>query len=147
LLVALPLLALIKEKFINTVGAGFFILWVILGITVTSLGLRIHEIRYEAIYDLTPKMTVLLENNNDREGIMVRTGEPDYDAIAKTSWYWRSDIATVSTFNEAVETLRNNDKYQYIIVYNDRLPDSSELAYFNLALYAQNSKLAIITKK
>lgn len=144
LLVALPLLVLIKEKYINAVGAGFFVLWVFLAVTVISMGLRIHEIRYKAIYDLTPKMTAYLENHQIREGLMVRVEEPDYDAIAKTSWYWRSDIATVPTFEKAVETLHKNDKYQYILVYNDKVPDSSELANFNLTLYAQNSKLAVI---
>ncbi len=133
----------IKEKIIFRVTSGFLIIWLFLGIGVTIAGLKIHHIRSPQIYNLTEKITSYLESKENRQGLLVDEDYLEWDYIAKTSWYWRSDIKSVRTVEEAVQILGDSAKYSYIIIPNDLKQETKIDSSFNLILYAKEKNLTI----
>ena len=131
-----------RESTIRKLAGYFLILWLLAAIGLTATNIRIHEIRSPEIYDLTGTMNTLLDKAPSRQGLFVRVGEPDWDYIAKTSWYWRSDIRLVPDFDSAVELLRK-DNFKYILAQiKDRLTPA-DIEKYSLKLYAENEKLLI----
>ena len=133
----------IKEKMIFSVVSGFFVIWLLLGIGVTIAGVEIHHIRSPQIYNLTEKMTSYLESKENRLGLLVDEDYLEWDYIAKTNWYWRSDIKSIRTVEEAVQILGDSTKYSYIIVPTDLKQDTKIDSSFNLILYAKEKNLEI----
>jgi hypothetical protein len=115
-LVALVVWHFYKEQLFKKIIVSFVILWIVVAIGVTVANIQIHHIRSPEVYNLTDKMTTYLDTQTNRQGIMVRPGEPDWDVIAKTSWYWRSDILTVDSINIAIELLKNEKKFTYLLI-------------------------------
>ncbi len=141
--VALPLTRIIREKTAKRFQVWFLAVWIALALSITAAGVRIHEIRCPELYSLKTQMLELLKGRTHREGLMVGRGEPHWDYVAKTSWYWRSDIRQVAGFNEAVMLLRTDSRYAYIMVFSaDRISDEIKTAH-HLRVYAGNDKVVI----
>ena len=141
--VALPLTRIIREKTATRFRVWFFVIWVALAIGVTVAGVRIHHIRCPELYSLKTQMLELLDGHAYREGLIIGHGEPDWDYVAKTSWYWRSDIRWVAGINDAATLLRTDNRYAYIMVSSpDRLSDEIKTSY-HLRVYIENDKVVI----
>ena len=145
LFVAMGLGLFLKDKLIPKVAAVFLIIWISTAIGVTVAGVRIHQIRCAKVYDLTQTMTDLLCKSNGREGVMVCPGEPDWDVIAKTAWYWRSDIAWAENLNQAMEKVRSDQRYTYLLLSQESDNYSIDDIPEDFFLYTSNNKLAVFT--
>jgi hypothetical protein len=142
-LAALPLTYILSEKTIRKISVWFFIIWILLAGAVSLSDIRINQIRSPEIYQLNETMNKLLENHVFREGLIIGVGSPNWDYVAKTSWYWRSDIRQVADFEEAVRLLETENRYIYIMAnIKDKL-DDEQLAEYQLQTYAENDFLII----
>lgn len=142
-LVALPLTKVLKESAVRRLQVWFFVIWVLLAIGVAIAGVRIHQIRSPELYTIRGQMLELLNGHPYREGLIVGQGEPNWDYVAKTSWYWHSDIMQVASIDEAVELVETDDRYAYIVVSSpERLSDEMMTSY-PLRTYAENDKVII----
>jgi 4-amino-4-deoxy-L-arabinose transferase-like glycosyltransferase len=142
-LVALPLAGILKERAVRRFQVWFFAFWIVLAVGVTVAGVRIHEIRCLELYSLKTQMLELLDGHIYREGLIIGQGEPDWDYVAKTSWYWRSDIRQVASIDDAVTLMRTDKRYAYIMVsLPERLPDEIMTSY-RLGVYAVNDKVVV----
>jgi 4-amino-4-deoxy-L-arabinose transferase-like glycosyltransferase len=141
--VALPLTRIIREKTATRFQVWFFMFWIALAVGVTVAAVRIHEIRCPELYSLKSSMLKLLNGHAYREGMMIGQGQPDWDYVAKTSWYWRSDIRQVASIDDAITLLRADKRYAYIIVpSSERLSDEIKTSQ-HLRVYAENDKVVI----
>ncbi len=140
---ALPVVRMLKETTLRKIEVWFFILWLTAAIGVTAAGIRIHEIRSPEIYSLQAPMNTLLDNSPHRNGLFIHLGEPQWDYIAKTNWYWRSDILEVGNVETAIDSLRSNPDFVYLMsATTDSLSDSLK-AVFQLKTYTRNDKIVI----
>ncbi|MBU8934075.1 MAG: glycosyltransferase family 39 protein [candidate division Zixibacteria bacterium] len=141
--VALGLTTFIKMRMVPTIAAVFLIIWMSLGIGVTAAGVKIHHIRCTTVYNLTDKMTDLFRQSEGRNGIMVCPHQPDWDIIAKTAWYWHSDVAWTNSLEDAGEIVRTNPDFSYLLL----PPEDGQLSTThqpdNFTLYAGDDKLAV----
>ncbi len=141
--VALPLMGILKDKFVRSLQVWFCVLWVLLAVGITVAGVRIHHIRCPEIYTLKEQMLELLDSHPYRQGLTVGPGEPDWDYVAKSAWYWRSDIRQVASFEEAAKLLRTDNRYAYIMVSSsDRLPNEVRASY-QFRVYAENDRVVV----
>ncbi len=142
-LAALPLTYVLSENTIRKISVWFFILWILLAGAVSLSDIRINQIRSPEIYHLNETMNKLLINHPSREGLLIGVGSPEWDYVAKTSWYWRSDIRQVMDFEEAVRLLATENRYIYIMAnIKDKLNDK-QLSEYQLQTYAENDRLII----
>ncbi len=141
------LLILIKEKIVFKITSGFLIIWILLAIGITISGMKIHQIRSQQIYNLTSKMVSFSEDNKDRQGLglLIDEGDFEWDYIAKTSWYWRSEIKSVRTIEEAVQNLRDSSKFTYIIIPTDLKKRIEIDSSCNLIQFTKEKNLTIYT--
>ena len=114
--VAVALFVLLKRANMSRVLTVFSISWVLLAVGVTAANVKIHHLRSAEVYHLTTEMTRFLESREGNDGVMVRKGVPEWDTIAKTSWYWRSDLKSVQTIEEAAMVLASYKNVVYILV-------------------------------
>ncbi len=141
--VVLPLMSVLKERVIRRLQVWFFAIWVVVAIGVAIVGVQIHHIRCPEIYSLKGQMLELLDGRSGREGLIVDQGEPMWEYVAKTSWYWRSDIRQVASIDEAVTLITTDSRYAYVIVSSpDRLSDENRVSY-HLQTYAGNDKVIV----
>ena len=142
-LVALPFSRVLKERAFRRFQVWFFAIWVALAVGVTVAGIRIHEIRRPELYSLKTQMLGLLDGHAYREGLIIGQSEPDWDYVAKTSWYWRSDIRQVASIGDAAALMRTDNRYAYIIVSSpDRLSDEIKTSC-HLRVYIENDKVVV----
>ena len=81
-----------------------------------------------------------------RQGLIVGQGQPDWDYVAKTAWYWRSDIMQVPEATSAVEYLTANDSFAYILVKQSDIESVRLLVDAGLKETTGNEVLAVYTK-
>lgn len=143
LFVAMGLRLFLKDKLVPKVAAVFLIIWVLTGIGVASAGVRIHHVRCAEVYNLTSQMTNLLQQSNTNEGVMVCSGEPNWDIIAKTAWYWRSNIAWTVSLDNALEMIRSDKRYTYLLLPQQSDKYSIDSIPDDFVLYTSNDKLAV----
>ncbi len=116
LLVALPITRMASSRAIRLISVWFSVIWLTLVIAVTVADVRIHEIRGRAIYSLAEPMQQFLSDKTSRQGLIIGQGQPDWDYVAKTAWYWRSDIAQVPNPDRAIHNLQGDKSFSYILV-------------------------------
>ena len=114
---AWPLYKLLQLERIRKISVGFLIVWVLTAIIVTLVNVRIHEIRTPEIYFIKDEMNELLSGSSSRHGLTIGPGRPDWDWVAKTAWYWRSDVLRVNSAEEALNRFETGD-YAYILANN-----------------------------
>jgi len=143
------LISFIKEKVVFKIVSGFMIIWLILGIGVTIAGVKIHHLRSPQIYNLSERMSTVLDNTNDRRGLGLLIDEDylEWDIIAKTNWYWKSDIKSVRTIDEAMQYLNDSTIYSYIIIPNDLKQEIIIDSSYNIIPYAKEKNLTIYVPK
>jgi 4-amino-4-deoxy-L-arabinose transferase-like glycosyltransferase len=144
-LVALPLSLTLKENTVKKISTWFLPVWILSALGVAASGVRIHDIRSPEIYNLSETMNDLLERRQFRDGLMVGAGNPDWDYVAKTSWYWRSDVRQVLNIETAVRLLVTSDRFAYILAKRQNELGLEDQIKYGLAKYAQNDRLAIFT--
>ncbi|MFH2049492.1 MAG: glycosyltransferase family 39 protein [bacterium] len=140
---AYALYSFFKEKWIFKLASGFMIIWLILGTGVTIAGVKIHQIRSPRIYNLTERMSAYLENSKEKQGLLIDEDDLEWDYIAKTDWYWRSDIKSVRSIEEAVENLHDSSNFSYIIIPNDLKQDNAIDTGYNIIPYVSEKNLTI----
>ncbi|UCC43034.1 MAG: glycosyltransferase family 39 protein [Candidatus Zixiibacteriota bacterium] len=113
-LVALPVWRLLGPARTRKVVAGFACLWIIAAAGVGIAGVRLHEIRTPELYSLRDQMNVYLSDRPSRDGVVVGSGEPNWDHVAKAAWYWRSDLQKDTSFAAALAGLQSG-RYAYIL--------------------------------
>jgi 4-amino-4-deoxy-L-arabinose transferase-like glycosyltransferase len=143
LFVALPIARLLSPRAIRLVSIWFSVIWLALAIAVTVADVRIHEIRGQAVYSLTESMQQFLSDKPSRQGLMVSPGQPDWDYVAKTSWYWRSDIKQTAYAFRALKALRMDESFSYILVRRSHGEAIRELAEAGLVEVIHNDDLAV----
>ena len=137
------LFSFIKGKLVFKLASGFIIIWLILGTGVTIAGVKIHQIRSPQIYNLTEIMSSYLENKEKRQGLLIDEDDLEWDYIAKTDWYWHSDIKSVRTIEEAVENLRDSSIFSYIIIPKDLKQDIIIEPDYSIIPYVSEKNLTI----
>ncbi len=145
-LVAVAIGSILKEAHVRRLLAVFVVLWVAVGVGVTAAGVRIHHIRMKPVYDLTPLMTQLLDGHASRDGLMVRQGQPQWDIVAKTSWYWRSNLLTVPDLTAAFDSIHASDRYNYILMEPPSCPDNLRWLQHGLQRYARMGDLTVLVR-
>lgn len=123
--------------------AGFLALWIVVSIGVQLTGVRIHQIRSPEVYELTDRMNKLLVNHSTRQGIVLDSTEPDWDYVAKTSWYWRSDILRLESIAEADKMAGNGQEFAYLMIPNDESTIMAAIDSTRWTLWAVNDRLTI----
>ncbi|MEE9442815.1 MAG: glycosyltransferase family 39 protein [candidate division Zixibacteria bacterium] len=114
--IALPLYYLLKKNHVQWLTVGFAIVWLSLGVGVTAAGVRIHTVRAPEIYNARESLQSLLRDHPTRYGIFVHPGNPRWNYVANTAWYWRSDIKQLSSIEEAALLLRSDMRFAYLFV-------------------------------
>lgn len=114
---ALALHQIVKERFVRRLAVVFLFLWLTTAVAVAASGIRIHHIRSSNIYALNDQMRELIGDHATGEGLVIGTGIPDWDYIAKTAWYWRSSIDQVATVEEALSELHSG-RFVYLLIDN-----------------------------
>ncbi len=142
--VALSLL--LKKWDMNKIVAGLSVVWILLAVGVTVADVRIHFLRSPEIYSLTDQMTIFLQTRNGQDGVMVRRGTPEWDTIAKTSWYWRSDLKSVHTIEEAVMILAVDSNIVYILVPKQEALSEDQVDRFELDIVANNDHVTVYSR-
>jgi len=143
-LVAVAVGSILRETHVRRTLAVFVILWVAAGVGVTVAGVRIHHIRMKAVYELTSPMALVLDRQSSRDGLMVREGQPQWDIVAKTSWYWRSDLLTVPDLSTAIDSMHASDRYNYILMEPPTCPDDLRWGQLGLRRYARMGGLTVL---
>lgn len=145
---AWPLYKLLPMNWVRKISIGFLIAWVLAVIGVTIAGVKIHEIRTPEIYSIKDEMNEMLSGSSSRHGLTIGRGRPDWDRVAKTAWYWRSDILRVNSAEEALERFQTGE-FAYILtnnrqkdIENKLLTDSTGL----LEVALKNEKVTVSVK-
>lgn len=142
-LAALPLALWLRESVVKKIPFWFSVVWLAAAIGVTATQVRIHEIRSPELYSIREPMLRLLDGRPSREGLFIRTGEPDWDYVAKTAWYWRSDIRLVGDDVAAASLLHAGRRYAYILAESNNRLSEARLRLLRLKLHQENEKVAI----
>lgn len=142
-IVALALAKWLKERAVGRIITGFLALWIVASIGVQLTGVRIHQIRSPEVYELTDRMNKLLVNHSTRQGIVLDSTEPDWDYVAKTSWYWRSDILRLESITEADKMAGNGQEFAYLMIPNDESTIMAAIDSTRWTLWAVNDRLTI----
>jgi len=144
--VALPIAQLVSSRALRLISVWFSVIWLALVITVTVADVRIHEIRGRAVYSLTEPMQQFLSDKTSRQGLMVSPGQPAWDYVAKTAWYWRSDIKQTPYASRALRSLRADESFSYILVKKSNAEAIRELVDSGLVEVIHNDVLAVYTR-
>ncbi len=119
LFVALPLWTILNEGRIARFSVWFLGCWLVLAAGVALSNLEIHHVRSPGIYSLADPVKQFLSNSPTRNGLFVSTGNPDWEVVAKTAWYWRSDIKQVATLDKAMSEIDTDDFAYVMVAVND----------------------------
>jgi len=144
-IVGVPLAVWLTEQRVRRLLPVFSILWLLVAIGVTIGGVRIHHVRHPELYALNEPMRSYLDKQSIRNGVMVGAGEPDWGFVAKTAWYWRSDISHVSDVEQAERGLRAG-QYAYLMIDKSRVERDALLHQFKdvaLSVLYENERLVI----
>ncbi|RKX25333.1 MAG: hypothetical protein DRP45_06130 [Candidatus Zixiibacteriota bacterium] len=142
-LAAIALSAVIRETYVRRIGVGFLVVWSLLAVGVITSGMKVHRIRLPEIYEATDTMHTLLQNHSTRQGLFVRDDSPHWHYVAKTSWYWRSDMLQVSDFTEASRLLHADEQFAYVFAETkDRLSES-EASDHGLRVHLENEGIVV----
>lgn len=144
LLVALPLAIWLRPRFVRHVLGVFVVIWVLAAVGVTAAGVRVHPVRMPEIYELTDQMTTWLADQVGRDGLLVREIEPHWDVVAKTSWYWRSDVRTLPSVAAAVDTLTANPRFRYLITLSEGDKNAALADDAGLRILARRGRLTVL---
>lgn len=119
LIAALPLYYYLKPKFIDKIKLYFLISWTILAVVITVVDFRIHQIRSPEIYDNASLMNEYLTDEIKRDGLIITAGKINWDFVAKTTWYWRSDLLRIPSLDIALDSLKSSNQFVYILATPD----------------------------
>jgi 4-amino-4-deoxy-L-arabinose transferase-like glycosyltransferase len=117
LIVAAALCHWLKPQLIRHLIAAIPVAWLLVAAGVTIAGVRIHYVRAPELYHLTSTMNQFLADKPDRYGLMIDGGEPDWEYVANTAWYWHSDILKVNSIEQAVDSILSGH-FAYVLVKN-----------------------------
>ena len=144
LFVALPIAHMVSSRrAIRLVSIWFSVIWLALAVAVTVADVRIHEIRGQAVYSLTEPMQRFLSDKASRQGLMIGQGQPDWDYVAKTAWYWRSDIVQVPDAARTLQYLQTDESFSYVLVEKSNAEAIGELVDSGLVEVIHNDILAV----
>lgn len=115
-LVALPLYVWLREPWVKQLATGFTFIWLAAAIAILATDLRMHHIRSPQIYGAREEMRSLLDNHPTRYGLYVSADDPNWEYIAKTAWYWKSDIKQVASIEKAESLLQSDTAFAYILI-------------------------------
>ena len=144
LLVALPLAIWLRPRIVRHVLGVFVLVWALAAIGVSAAGVRVHPVRMPEIYELTDQMTARLADQRARDGLLVRAPEPHWDIVAKTGWYWRSDIKTLPSVAAAVGTLTAEPRFSYLITLSEDDMNAALADDAGLRILARRGRLAVL---
>ncbi len=141
--IALPLFYLLKKNHVKWLTVGFVVVWFSLSVAVTAADVRIHTIRVPEIYNTSAPLQSLLEDHPTRYGIFVHPGDVDWNYVANTSWYWRSDIKQLNNVEDGSSLLHSDSSFAYLFVQSmNRLADEN-INKLRLRLFLETDKIVI----
>ena len=148
LLVCWPLYLWLRPPRSRYLAAGFLVIWTLTAVALKTAGVKIENVRTIEIYSIKEEMKVLLSSFPSRNGLTIGASH-NYDWVAKTAWYWRSDLEKVESLAEALPHLKSR-KFAYLLVYkqNPVLIDSLKLDYSNdVKLILENEIVGVYVNK
>ena len=147
-LAAAPLYLWLRPPRTRYVAAGFLILWTLTGALLKATGVQIEHVRTKEIYTLNEEMKTLLARALTRHGLTIANSH-NYDWVAKTAWYWRSDLEKVKSLAEALPLLKSQ-AFAYLLIdkQNPALIDSLQSAYANdVRLIWENERVGVFINR
>jgi 4-amino-4-deoxy-L-arabinose transferase-like glycosyltransferase len=142
-LAALPLSLILKENSVRRFAPWFLVIWIIVALGVSASGIRVHEIRSPEIYGLNDTMNSLLGARSSRDGLMVGPGRPKWDYVAKTAWYWRSNVEQVPDIERAARRLAELNRYAFVLIKRQDELSMEQQAHYGWRKFAENDRLVI----
>ncbi len=148
LIVAGALCHWFKPQLIRHLITAIPVAWLAVAAVITVAGVRIHHVRTPELYHLSATMNQFLSDRPDRYGLMVGGGEPDWEYVANTAWYWRSDILWVDSIEQAVDSILSGH-FAYVLVKNQDTDVLHQLSNEVAAVHvlARNDRVTVFAPK
>ena len=108
LFVGLVIYQLLSEHILNRIRQFLIPVWLVAAALVLAFNLPIHHIRVPEVYDKTGQIKDYFDGESHLQGLLIHSGEPNWDYIAKAAWYWRSDLKPVQGFTEAAKRISDS---------------------------------------
>ncbi len=133
-----------SERHIRTAIPIFLIFFIALAGAAGLSGMPIHHIRSPELYEFNNKMNNFLFSKDSKDGLLIGDGVPNWEHVAKTAWYWHSNVLQVASVEIARDSLRSR-KFAYILVNKLQKLNKETLELLGLSEIEKNELISIYT--